>query len=97
MLKEREDLLLERLIAESVTNGMAPIEADGYRLTVSKKIEPFVSDWPSLLAHIRSTGEVDLLEKRLLKSAAKARWEDGHVVPGILQESKFATVLKDIR
>lgn len=43
---------------------------------------PQVADWPTLYAHVKATGEFDLLYKRLNASAVNQRWEDGKVVPG---------------
>ena len=36
----------------------------------------------ALYAHVKATGEFDLLYKRLNASAVNQRWEDGKVVPG---------------
>jgi hypothetical protein len=97
ILKQQEDLALEYLIALSNSNGLLPIVDPELKLqlVVSKTEEPQTNDWPALLAHIRATGEVDLLEKRVLKSAVKLRWADKIQVPGVGSISKFSTVLKE--
>jgi len=46
-------------------------------------MEPSVTDWTAFYQHIKDTGEVDLLQKRPMVSAIKARWEAGDDVPGI--------------
>lgn len=55
---------------------------------VDKTDEPLADDWPSIIKYIKDTGSVDLLEKRLLKSGVKARWEDGEVIPGVSKIEK---------
>jgi hypothetical protein len=94
-IEEREKLILEYLISQSVANDLAPIVDGTHTLVVTKKVEPQPNDWPALLAHIRSTGEVDLLEKRLMKSAASARWADGQSVPGVTETTKYVTKVQD--
>ena len=55
-----------------------------------------VVDWSATLGHIRGTGELDLLEKRLTKSAAAQRWDAGLTVPGVEKSHKWAvTVTKE--
>jgi len=94
-IEEREKLVLEYLISQSVANDLKPIVDGTHTLVVTKKSEPQAVDWPALLAHIRSTGEVDLLEKRLMKSAASARWADGQTVPGVTETTKYVTKVQD--
>lgn len=44
---------------------------------------PTVSNKEALLAHIRETGELDLLQFAILKSAMEERRENGVEVPGV--------------
>jgi len=67
---------LKKLANKSVSNGDRLVQ-----LVI--KDEPTVTDWPTLYAHIRKTGEFELLERRLGKVAVKERWEDAKQVPGV--------------
>lgn len=49
-------------------------------------VEPSVVNWQEFQDHIRSTGQLDLLQKRPMVSAIKARWEAGDDVPGVIRE-----------
>jgi hypothetical protein len=51
--------------------------------------EPIVSDWEKLYAHIKRTGEFELLYRRVNPAAIKERWELSKSVPGI---GKFPTL-----
>lgn len=61
-------------------------------VSVSNVDEPSADDWPAILGYIKSTGSVDLLEKRLLKSGVKERWAEGTDIPGVSKVKK--TTLK---
>lgn len=45
--------------------------------------EPFVEDWSKTIAYIKQTGSVDLLQKRLTMSAARARIAEEGSIPGV--------------
>lgn len=64
----------------------------GYLVIIDAKKEPFVEDWPALMKHIKETGDIDLFEKRLLKSAALLRIKAGDPLPGVVEVTK--TTLK---
>lgn len=53
------------------------------RATIKVKEEPSVNDWPAFYEFVRKHKAFDLLQKRLLGSAIKERWEDGVEVPGV--------------
>lgn len=59
--------------------------------------EPDVSDWLQFQQHIRSTGELDLLQKRPMVSAIKARWQEGKDVPGVVRVHDIKPVLGAIK
>ena len=52
---------------------------------VKYKLEdkPIASNWDDIYRYIQDTGSFDLLQRRLLESAVKARWEDDEELPGI--------------
>ncbi len=60
-----------------------------FTLKATRKDVTVVVDWTTVLDHIRETGEVDLLQKRLTESAVKARWDSGKEVPGVDKTHKW--------
>lgn len=83
-LKVREDSIADQLRAANVESGtFGP-----YVLTAKAKKVPRCTDWTLLHAHIKETGEFDLLHKRLTESAIMARLKDGVYLPGIVTDDK---------
>ena len=94
-MKEEEDSLLAALTQEMIENGDEVEAGTRGRLTIKVKEEPEVTNWNELYDHIKKTGEVDLLQKRPMVSAIKARWEEGTSVPGVTKlEVQYAVLGK---
>jgi hypothetical protein len=53
------------------------------RIQLENKTIPTVTDWPKLYAHIRKTGNWELLQKRVSEGAVTERWDSDHEVPGV--------------
>lgn len=51
--------------------------------SLTRKQEPTIEDWAPLYAHIRKTGEFDLLYRRINPLSVKERWENKLIVPGV--------------
>jgi hypothetical protein len=49
------------------------------------KIKPSVTDWTKLYAHIKRTGNFELLQRRVGEKAVAERWDLGKKVPGVEQ------------
>lgn len=47
------------------------------------KMVPTLKDWKKLEAHIKKTGDFDLIQHRLSSEAIFSRWEDKKKVPGV--------------
>src|SRR6478736_7694054 len=81
--------LVEQLLAAGITR-MSETHGD---LTVGVKMlqtdEPNVDNWSELIQHIKETGEIDLLQKRVTASAVKQRWEEGKAIPGVSSVVKY--------
>lgn len=76
-------------------NGYSHMQ-DGYLMKASKKDVASAVNWEQILQYVKTTGEVDLLQKRLTESAVKARWDAGLTVPGVERAYKWAiTVTKE--
>ena len=46
-------------------------------------IDTEAGGWPALYARIRTTGEFDLLQKRLSSTAVRERYQAGDLLPGV--------------
>jgi len=94
-LEQREkDILYE--LTKSFTGAKVGLMYEGYVLNAVLKTTPLVTDWAATLEYIRSTGSIDLLQKRLTESAIKARWGSGVDVPGVSKFDKYVvTILKE--
>jgi hypothetical protein len=78
----------EAKIQDSILTDLSVSENTGaaglrYRAQVVTKREPTVEDWFALQKHIATTGEFDLMQKRLATTAIKDRWEADVEVPGV--------------
>lgn len=83
--KAIEDHLIENL-PKSQAGG---ITGKLGRATIDRKTVPTVKDWTKLQAHIKKTGDFDLMQKRISSTAVTARWDNKRVVPGV---DKFTVV-----
>lgn len=73
--KKLKEKIIEELRAGTPHRGVILIE----------KQKPTVEDWAKLYAHIKATGEFDLLQRRVTESAVQERWQDGNAVPGVVR------------
>lgn len=53
------------------------------RATIKTAEEATVTDWPAFYAFVHKKKAYELLQRRVLGSAIKERWEDGQAVPGV--------------
>lgn len=95
MIYESEQLIKEQLIGDMLTKRLSVVLEDRYQLVLSTKTVPVASDWPALLDHIRETGALDLLHRRLTESAVSARWAEGAYIPGVSAHTKHDLKLKE--
>lgn len=77
--KAYKNHLIENL-PKSEASGVAGKLA---RITIVTKQIPQVKDWVAFHAHVKKSGNFDLLQKRLSDAAIKERWEEGKEVPGV--------------
>lgn len=69
---------LKTLANKAVSNGDRLIQ-----LVTENKPQVKPEDWPKLYAHIKKTGEFELLERRLGRTAAQERIDQGIKIPGV--------------
>lgn len=93
VMDQKEKQLKADLVDAMRAAGMLRLSEAHGDLTVGVKMtqtdEPNVDNWSELITHIKDTGEIDLLQKRLTPSAVKQRWEDGKFIPGVSKVVKY--------
>jgi hypothetical protein len=95
-LEQQEKDLLYSIQTQMSAKKVGTTTYRGYTASIESKPSPVVKDWTLTLDYIRSTGELDMLQKRLTESAVKARWDAGVDIPGVEKGSKYVvTVTKD--
>jgi hypothetical protein len=82
-LKSEETRLKKWLIDTMHTQEYEGVVIDGYITGAVAKQVPSIVDREMYLDHIRTTGELDLLQFRPATGAIKARMEDEVEVPGV--------------
>ena len=91
----------ERLFEEHVINTFEKSKLEGaksktHQLSISRVDVPSPKDWKKIWAHIKKTGETDLVQKRLSSTAVRARWKDNKKVPGVEKFTKIGLSLTKV-
>ena len=89
--QQEKDILYE--LTKTYTTAQVDHKESGFRLKAVRKEVPLVTDWAATLEYVKTTGQVDLLQKRLTDSAVKARWDNGIDVPGVTRTSKYTVTI----
>lgn len=66
------------------------------RINVSRQEVPTVKNWTALYAHIKKTGEFDLLQRRPSTAACRERWKEGKKVAGVNKFIKLSLSLNKV-
>lgn len=77
----------EQAIEDHIINKFSKSEIEGAKgnvasASITRAIYPKVVDWEKVYAHIKKTGQFDLMERRMAKAAFRERYEAGVLVPG---------------
>ncbi len=87
----------EKDIAYELTKNLSQPKYTGqegvYTFKAERKMTALATNWEAILGFVKSTGQVDLLQKRLTESAVKARWDDGVVIPGVEPAFKYVVTI----
>lgn len=83
-LKVKEDSVLDQLIAAKVVSG----QYGPYLVEAQTKKVARVTDWATFHEYILESGQLDMLERRPTQSAVNARFDEGEVVPGVVQDDR---------
>jgi hypothetical protein len=81
--EEEENFLKAYLI-----DNLGISETDGVvgklaRVTIESRVKPVAEDWPKIYAHIKKTGEFELLQHRLGEKAVEEHWSAKKTIPGV--------------
>jgi hypothetical protein len=91
--QQEKDILYEITKSWNLANeGYSGYEG-GYAYKGVRKLVALPINWEAILQHVRQSGDVDLLQKRLTESAVKARWDAGFTVPGVDKSFKWNVII----
>ena len=82
-IEEQEKQLKAHIIETLPKSEASGVAGKVGRVTVVSKEVAQVTDWPAFYAHIKKTGDFDLLGRTIKQDAVKARWEAGKKVAGM--------------
>ena len=72
--------LFSPAFAEVLASGVSGKVANA---KIEKEIVPTITDKKKFLAHVKKTGDFDLLNRAVNKSGVESRWEAKKVIPGV--------------
>lgn len=78
--KELRQELIDTLVEAKTASGVSGLHV---RVTLVEKTVPQVEDWAALQAHIKDSGDFDLLQRRVNDAAVRERWKAHVAVPGV--------------
>lgn len=97
-MEAEEKALMMQIQDQMVLAGEEYVQAMGLvQAKCVETIDPEVTNWSVFQEHIRTTGQLDLLPKRPMMSAIKARWETGDDVPGVERVAGHRTTLSLVK
>lgn len=82
-LQKMETDLNEWFIANLPKSEASGIAGKLARIQLGAKHIPRVVDWDKFYAHVKKTGNFDLMQRRLSEGAVQERWENKKDVPGV--------------
>ncbi len=81
---EAEEKALKEYLIENLPKSLASgVAGKLCRVSVNSRDVPTAKDWAKVFAHIKKTGDFDILQRRLSDGAIKERWEANKKIPGI--------------
>lgn len=82
-MKEVENKFRTQLL-DQLTPTLTSVGGETCVITRVEKNEPVADDWSLIQQHVVTTGEFDLLYRRINPKAVRERWDQGLKVPGII-------------
>lgn len=82
---EKDEATLREHIIDNLPKSQATgVSGKVANVKVETKPVPQVQDWAKFQAHLKKTGDFDLMQRRLNDKAVKERWEAKKKVPGVV-------------
>lgn len=82
-LSKAESKLQEYFIETLPKSSSTGLAGRVARVQIEMRTVPTVEDWAKFYAHVKRTGEFELLQRRLNEGAVRERWEEGEKVEGV--------------
>ena len=76
---QKRNEIFEMLAAMGLTKASGSVATCGIKVSNV----PLVEDWDSLWDYVATTGQFDLIQKRISVTAWRARFDDGVEIPGV--------------
>ncbi len=94
-LRKEQDALETKIKQYLLEN--AEENCSGAAFSVENRLitKPKAIDWMQTHSWIKEHDAIDLLEKRLSKSAVLARWEDGVDIPGVVKFNEYKLLISE--
>lgn len=89
---QEDETLLKNHIIDNVPKGDTGASGKHHHVSVYTDPVPRIADPDKLFAHIKKTGDFDLLQRRLNNAAVKERWEDPKNKKGVPGVEPFNVV-----
>jgi len=70
------------IMAKMAEAGINQAASDKATCSMKQVTHPAITDWDAFYNHVTTTGQFELLQKRLSSTAFKERWAAGDTVPG---------------
>lgn len=83
-LKKEETQLKDDLILALQEANLTSAGGTDHKVTYKQETKPVAGDWNEIYRYIQENDAWDLMQRRLLESAIKERWEDGVEIPGVV-------------
>lgn len=83
LLTAKESELKAHIIGSLPDEDASGVSGMVARVTITTKSVAQVKDWEKFYEFVQTTGEFDLMQKRVSDAAVKERWEAGDSVPGV--------------
>lgn len=87
-LKEIQDSLDKLIMKKLDDQGITKSANDSASVSISEQVVPQVEDWDAFQAHILSTGDFALLQRRASSTAYRELRDSGVQVPGVIDYTK---------
>lgn len=91
--KGYENRLIEELPKNTLEGAMGRNALINLKRSPVPTVKP--EDWPKLWAHVKKTGEFELIRKQLSVTACRERWDAGKEIPGVERFVKLSLELKE--